>query len=403
MISQLASYEKGYGMDGLAIDPAFIETENRLHTRRQKLNSALAKARFNLHKAMRTGTHILGCTTRFPLRVALPTLPAEEEFGMILRKIDRLKSLITRIRQRLEHEIRKEIECPSSSRKLSRRAYHIYLELAQEEAAAAQGRIFSFVLSGANFSNRTLLLKNLRKAGYRVYATIGCDRLDSGHEHIHLHGIAIRRLGVRTPEGGHLPAIRRILRNAKTKPLTPKTLTQTESCGLAKGFLAYALYMAENYDQPISCMKGLRRYTADPEAKRLAYTEKRNLHPKQTRGELQAYRRCFPRGRSTSQAREDYYAAPPPPEYDYPITAVLRDGYLHELVPDLGYQLAGNGKSSIPCEFLRIDGPDPHAGECELDILLQICRFRRLIAADESPDCWPIHYTDLRGRVRPAA
>lgn len=75
--------------------------------------------------------------------------------------------------RRLEHDFRKEVECPAATRSLSRGAFNVYLELAQEERHAAKGRAFAFTLT-RHFSNRRNILSDLHKAGFRVHWTIGC-------------------------------------------------------------------------------------------------------------------------------------------------------------------------------------------------------------------------------------
>jgi hypothetical protein len=516
------------------------------------------------------------------------------------------------LRYRLEHDFRKEVECPVSTRSLTQDAFHIYLQLAQEETIAAKGMAFAFTLTG-DFAKRLAILKDIRRAGFRVHYTIGCkvarfsdpsfppydgevkgrlavlshekktkerkpkslgDLTDipddvpvakpgkrgpcrrylgtpKGDQTIkiprvipHLHGLAV----VTDPEmSDPLGKLQSILgtsfvkRVTASNPLRMTTGHKGKTAAVAEGLLAYAVYMAKNYDQPCP-IRNLKRSSIGGGAQRLTKLEKKNLHPRATRGELEAYQKAkeivrvkLKRPRTGKQTwiyrhRRKIWAIAGLPVYDYPAKVILRNGYSHNIRPQWGETIihqdlihSGNAKSKnglfenrgmvtyIPCEYSRplvwqehaadrfrqhigqnIRHPDgtltdkarsliksrirkfdghlttaslllieegvlmsdgtlsdkarnhviegwrkptgrltdkgkrkglshrcwtadeieeikgktlyeTHSGICELELILHICRFRRVIEVSESPDCPIFKYHSYSGQLRPHA
>jgi len=418
-----AVYEEAYGLEDLQPHASAWKREQRARERRLSLNSRLGEVEFALAKAkslLSKAPFREGKENRLPLELYRKSSP-ENPLSLSVRKAQargKIKELEEERRDillRLEHEFRKELECPAATRDLSRAAYHVYLQLAQYEGLAARGRAFTFVLEGRKLTNRNHYLRKLRGQGLTVTGVIGCALLENGRHHAHFHGVVILPEGFsgsepRCRKAGESPiqtAISELLDGVRVLPLTPRTETRTQAAALAKGFLAFCLYLAENYDQPIPTeLKPLLRIRHFPDRKSglsLTEAQKRNLHPYRTRGELELFRQIFPRGRGGLEARKAFWRARPIPVYRYAAEAVLRDGFLYHLTPDWGYQLNYGGMISVPCEYARQNVTTPYAGECELDIILVALRFRRMIPRDVSPACGPMSYTTLEGRVRPAA
>ena len=393
--------ERAYSLDGLIPHPGLQRREEVRRKRRLALNDRLAAIDYRLESTPFVG----GVENRLPLEPqGKLTSPARSSISdsewRSLRKERELLVL------RLEHELRRELECPDVTRDLSRAGFSVYLQMAQYERLAVRGRAFTFVLEGRNLTNRTMIIRRLRHAGLIVAGVIGFDVLDSGRRHPHYHGLVL------VPEGVDLNSsekIGRLLPGVAVLPMTPYRETATKAAGLGRGFLAFCLYLAENYDQEMpSDLRRLYRVRHLPDRRAgvpLSKRERKNLHPFRTRGELELYRRVFPFGRSSIRARQAFWRARPIPSARDPIVVILRDGYRYAIRPDWGYQITSAAGRSIPCEFERIDGPQPFAGECELDLILAACRFRRVIArsGEASPGCGPLAYTTVEGRVRPTA
>lgn len=398
----------------------------------------------------------------------------------------------------LEHQFRREIECPLSTRHRSQEAYHIYLRIAQHEGDAVRGRAFAFTLV-ENYSNRENLLHDLQKAGYTIYWTIGCKRIpmksgdgeSAGNRNLreckskkrkskkrkpavgkkrsfwgrkprgegkkknleeqkpaywempHLHGLAIATHRVK---GDRLSVLKEVLGEktfvrAITPPNPKKTIvlddgklrkTGGRAAALAQGFLAYAIYMAKNYDQPCS-IKHLNRSGGGRNTQKLTKLEKSRLHPNKTRGELEAWARAKEAKRREIGAPksgkqwwifqhwEEISAATKCPKYNYPATVLLRDGYVYTIKPQWENEFMTVGVRSVACPFerdlswqekeavrIRLGRPPrskpvykSQGGECELDVLLHMSRFRRVIQVDESPECPIYSYYSVSGQVRP--
>lgn len=426
------------------------------------------------------------------------------EINAETRKSPEFKRLVARekvLKRELDHQFRREIECPLSTRGLGQKGYHVYLRIAQHEAYAARGRAFAFTLVG-NFSNRENLLHELQKAGFTIEWTIGCKRIPlkandnilldeptdrqespdqkvakrktkkstakksrscwgrkargEGNKNIpkkqepkfwemlHLHGVAIATNRVkRSP----LKALKKILgektfvkKIAPPDPEKPVVLdvgkkrkkTGRRTAALAQGFLAYAIYMAKNYAQPCS-IKHLKRSGGSRDTQKLTKLEKSKLHPNKTRGELEAWDRAKEAKRIEIGAPktgkqwwifqhwEEITEATKCPRYNYPAEVILRDGFKYTLKPEWDWEFQTVGVRTVACAYerdliwqekeadmLRLGRPlkskavyKSQGGECELDILLHLSRFRRVIQVNESPQCPIYSYCLVSGKVRP--
>lgn len=356
---------------------------------------------------------------------------------------------VARIHAQLEHEFRLEIECPIATRKLSKTALGYYAEIMQEERAAAQGRAYAFTLT-RTFGNRSNLAQYLRNLGFTVYFTVGCKRIRlSGRtlEILHAHGLAVAKPGMKDPLGllnlilGNTPTRKNPICRCKTwvQPIAPKNPDSVvakrggRAAALANGFAAYAVYMSSNFDQPCS-MKNLHRYSCGGASQKLTKLEKSRIHPTKTRAELEALHKSqeamrerlgMPRtGRQTWIIRNwaAIQESAPPPVYNYPAEVITRDGFMYELRPDWDMEFQTMGVRSVVCAYsrrllwqereadrIRLDlppGSHPYEtweGECELDIMLHLCRFRRHIEIGESPECPIYSFQSVSGPVRPHA
>lgn len=417
----------------------------------------------------------------------------------------------------MEHQFRREIECPVSVQKCSQKAFHLYLRIAQHEAQAAKGLAYAFTLkSGENYSNRKNLLQYLNRAGFVVEWAIGCakhprkvkktnsdallqeafdqnlkrskkhkktsstpqkkpwgrkprcpnkqrvansprgiqnrdqdpTKAKSGKqqfevvEMLHLHGLAVATKKVK---GKPFDVLKKILgENTFVAPITPpkpkkNSPTRTKIKGgrtaaLAKGFLAYALYMAKNFDEPCST-KNLKRQGGGRATQKLSKLEKSRIHPHLTRGQLDAFHRAKEAVRVKIGAPKtgkqwwilkywtEIKAATKPPKYNYDAKVILRDGFQYILRPEWGMMFETVGFRSVACSYERDlnwqekeadrqrlglpTGSKPvyekQGGECELDILLYLSRFPRVIQIRESPDCPIYSYHSVVGEIRPHA
>jgi hypothetical protein len=374
-------------------------------------------------------------------------------------------SAVNGLEARLDHELRQEVECPIPTQNLTKDAFHLYLEIMQEEAMAAGGQAFAFTLT-EGYADRTNILQKISRAGYRVYWVIGCkDRRGKARKKprtvaqsrslrnqketlpkedvnkffLHLHGLAIKTELV---QGDAQEKLRKLVRpkDFVSRIGPPRIMTALKSRGgrtasLARGFTAYAIYMAGNYDECCP-VKNLRRRHTSLHAQRLTVEEKSRLHPKLTKGQLEAWHRAKDEIRKKYDIPakchngwilrhwKEIRETAREPVYDYPIRVILRDGYEYNLSPQWGWEFAMGEDRSTACGYRRhlsweeIDadhfrlglplGSDPvyteQGGECELDILLHLVRNRRVIVANTSPQC-PFHsYRPIGGgKVRPPA
>lgn len=417
------------------------------------------------------------------------------EINANTRKSREYKRLLLRgnaLMAKLEHQFRREIECPLSTSRLSQDAFHIYLRIAQHEAAAARGKAFAFTLVG-NFSNRENLLQALRRAGFTIESTIGCKRIHSKAskektsvnrnqqkknrkkksnakknpnfwgrkargerkkqeeqkpafwEMPHVHGLAIVTNKVK---GNPLENLKKILGEktfvrAITAPRPKKPLvlddgkipkTGGRTAALAEGFLAYAIYMAKNYDEQCS-IKHLKRSGAGRNTQKLTKLEKSRLHPNKTLGELEAWHRAKEAKRieiGASKTGKQWWIfrywgeiteATKCPKYDYPAKVILRDGFEYILKPNWEWEFQTVGLRTVVCAFerdliwqekeadrLRLGLPPKskpvyvsQGGECELDVMFHLTRFRRVIQTAESPECPVYSYRSVTGQARPNA
>jgi hypothetical protein len=399
------------------------------------------------------------------------------EYKRNMRKAKALKA-------ELEHQFRRELECPLATHYLSQKAYHVYLEMMQHEAEAARGHAYAFTLV-KNFSNRSNLIQELRRAGFIVHWTIGCvtlpfdgdldipketpsetakPRRTRGQKYLerlisnpvcreipHVHGLAVTTDRVK---GTPIAILGRILgkgtflkpitppkqqsqqttnrKNAQKQPEGEKKIKITRATALAQGFAAYAVYMAKNCDEPCS-IKNLNRHGSGRNTQKLSKSQKALLHPRLTRGQLEAWHRAKEAIRARIGAPttgrqwwilqhwEEIAAATKLPKYKYPAKVILRDGFEYRIKPDWDYEFQTVGVRSVACSFERelhwqekdADrhrlGLDPKSrapylktgGECEFDILLHLGRFRRVIQHHESPECPVYSYCSCDGQVRP--
>lgn len=386
------------------------------------------------------------------------------------------------LKRELEHLFRRELECPLSTRNLSQKAYHIYLEIIQHEAEAARGRAYAFTLN-KNFSNRSNLIQELRSAGFIVHWTIGCVTLpfdaerdnkpseeppaaekpkrkraqkylerfkttdDSPREIPHVHGLAVATDRVK---GDAMRTLRRILGSETfAEPIKPSKqkfrhstkgedaegeakIKITRATALADGFMSYAVYMAKNYDEPCT-IKHLNRHGSGRATQKLSKLQKSMLHPRLTRGQLEAWHKAKEKvrlriGAPTTGKQwwllrhwEEISAATKLPKYNYPAQVILRDGFEYAIKPDWGHELYTVGVRTVVCSFqreltwqekeadrLRLGLPPKSkpiylktGGECELDILLHFGRFRRVIQRHESPECPVYSFYSCDGQIRP--
>lgn len=430
-----------YEIDDMAYAPPKTIVHKAAHDRRHELTAQLREACYKLTSLL------YGQTNRRFLLPSRKILDLGRKDP--IRKTPEFKQ-VAAISAQLDHEFRREIECPIATRHLSKKANEHYLEIMQEERAAAQGRAYAFTLN-RTFSNRTNLVKELRNKGFRVYFTIGCKKVRLSNEVLeilHVHGLAVAEPGMSKPLDlinlilGNTPTIKNPNCRCKTwvKPISPSdpesVLTEKggRTTALANGFMAYAVYMASNSDQRCS-RKNLRRYSCGGASQRLSKVEKSRIHPAKTRAELEAFQKakeaCRKRlgmpkaGGQTWIYRnwEAIQASTPPPRYNYPATVITRDGFEYILKPDWDMVIQTGGFRSVACEYsrrliwqereadrVRLDLPpgspptyETWKEECALDIILHVCRFRRVVEIGESPECPIYSHRSFSGPVRPHA
>jgi hypothetical protein len=398
------------------------------------------------------------------------------------REFKRNKKRAEALKLKLEHQFRRELECPLSTRNLSQKAFHIYLEIIQHEAEAARGRAYAFTLV-QNFGNRSNLIQDLRRAGFTVHWTIGCVTLpfdserdnkpteapaevdkpkrkrgqkylerfkttdDSPREIPHVHGLAVATDRV---QGNPMDVLRRILgEETFAEPIKPSKqkfrhstkgenaegetkIKITRATALGDGFMSYAVYMAKNYDELCS-IKNLNRHGSGRATQKLNKLQKSMLHPRLTRGQLLAWHREKEVVRERIGAPttgkqwwilrhwEEISAATKLPKYNYPAKVILRDGFEYTIKPNWDKEFHTVGVRSAVCGFerdltwqekeadrIRLGLPPKSkpfylktGGECELDILLHLGRFRRVIQRHESPECPVYSYYSCDGKIRP--
>lgn len=386
------------------------------------------------------------------------------------------------LKRQLEHQFRRELECPLSTRNLTQEAYHAYHEIIQHEAEAARGRAYAFTLTH-NFDNRSNLIQDLRRAGFTVHWTIGCVTLpfdgerdkktseappegekpkrkrgqkylerfkttdDSPREIPHLHGLAVATDRV---QGAPKDILTKILgKETFAEPIKPskqkfrhstkgedavgeEKIKITRATALGDGFMAYAVYMAKNYDETCT-IKHLNRYGSGIATQKLNKLQKSMLHPRLTRGQLEAWHREKEAIRARIGAPttgkqwwilqywEEISAATKLPKYNYPARIILRDGFEYTIKPDWDHEFQTIKVRSVACSFerdltwqekeadrIRLGLPPKSkpfylktGGECELDILLHLGRFRRVIQRHESPECPVYSYYSCDGQIRP--
>lgn len=187
----------------------------------------------------------------------------------------------------------------------------------------------------------------------------------------HLHGLAVPIDPLMKDPLGKLEKILEnsfVKRISAANPLRMLSGQKGKTTSIAEGLLAYAVYMAKNIDQPCP-VKGLRRFSISRSAQRLTKLEKSNLSPTQTRGEIESYRVAREKmrirlrrplsGRQTwaYRHRKAIWEAMLPPDYNYPATVILRNGFEYSLKPQWGMIFKHHDWVRYPVRGKREFGP----------------------------------------------